>query len=440
MGHAGRDPGQGGPSMSLVFVLSTLLFIISGTALAYVVGALGIFAFWSTDNLKYLAILPQRIFSQIDVFSLMAMPFFILAGEIMNRMDVTKALVNFSMSLVGRFKGGLGHVSVVSSIFFAGVSGSAVADAAALASTLVPAMQQQGYTNRYAAAITAASSVIGPIIPPSIIMIFYGSLMQTSVGALFAAGVIPGLLLGGSLIVYNGIIAHRKNHPGGKDFNVPRFFPSVKNAAPALMMPVIILGGIVFGIVTPTEAGAIAVIAALWAGWVYGKLNGSVFYDCLKLTSSVSGMIFIVTAASACTAYVGALEQWPQRIATLANDSGLTGLKFLFAVNFIFLIAGMFMDAPMALFLLVPLLGPPCLVMGIDPTHLGIIICLNITIGLITPPIGACLIIVSSITGENYWKLSREILPFALVEITVLVLLILFPEISLYLPRFMNLL
>jgi TRAP-type C4-dicarboxylate transport system permease large subunit len=398
MDHAVRDTGQGGNSMSLVLVLSAILFIISGTALAYIVGALGVFAFWSTDNLRYLAILPQRIFSQIDVFSLMAMPFFILAGEIMNQMDVTKALVNFSMSMVGRFKGGLGYVSVVSSIFFAGVSGSAVADAAALSSTLVPAMRQQGYTNSYAAAITTAASVIGPI------------------------------------------IAHRKNHPGGKDFSVPRFFPSVKNAAPALMMPVIILGGIVFGIVTPTEAGAIAVIAALGAGWVYGKLSGSVFYDCLKRTSSVSGMIFIVTAASACTAYVGALEQWPQGIATLANELGLTGLKFLFVVNFIFLIAGMFMDAPMALFLLVPLLGPPCIAMGTDPTHLGIIICLNITIGLITPPIGACLVIVSSITGENYWKLSREILPFALTEIVVLVLLILFPEISLCLPRLMNLL
>jgi tripartite ATP-independent transporter DctM subunit len=426
--------------MSALFVLSLIVFAAAGTALAHIVGALGVLAFWVTDNLRYLAVMPQRIFSQLDVFSLMAMPFFIMAGEIMNQMNVTKALVDFSMSIVGRFKGGLGHVNIMSSVFFAGVSGSAVADSAALSSTLVPAMRQQGYTSRYAAAVTVASSVIGPIIPPSIILIFYGALMQTSVGALFAAGLFPGLLMAAALMVFNGVVAHQKNHPGGKGYSVPPFLPGLKKALPALALPFIILGGIVFGIVTPTEAGALAVIAALGAGWIYGKLNWSVFYDCLKRTSSVSGMIFIVMAASACTAYIGSLEQWPQRLAALATDSGLTGIEFLFAVNLVFLIAGMLMDAPMALFLLVPLFGPPCVAMGFDPTHLGIILCLNITMGLITPPIGACLIIVSSITGENYWKLSWAVLPFALIEIGVLFLIILFPELSLYLPRMMGLL
>ncbi|MCK5721375.1 MAG: TRAP transporter large permease subunit, partial [Gammaproteobacteria bacterium] len=223
--------------MTWIIVLSAILFLASGTALAYIVGALGVLAFWATDNLRYLAILPQRIFSQLDIFALMAMPLFIMTGEIMNRLGITRVLVDFSMSMVGRFKGGLGHVNIMTSLFFAGVSGAAVADAAALSNTLVPAMRQQGYTTRYAAAITVASSIIGPIIPPSIILIFYGALMQTSVGGLFAAGIIPGLVLAAALLTANSFFAHRQNHPGGKGYKVPPFLPSLRNAAPALMLP-----------------------------------------------------------------------------------------------------------------------------------------------------------------------------------------------------------
>ncbi len=424
--------------MTWIIVLSAILFLASGTALAYIVGALGVLAFWATDNLRYLAILPQRIFSQLDIFALMAMPLFIMTGEIMNRLGITRVLVDFSMSMVGRFKGGLGHVNIMTSVFFAGVSGAAVADAAALSNTLVPAMRQQGYTTRYAAAITVASSIIGPIIPPSIILIFYGALMQTSVGGLFAAGIIPGLVLAAALLTANSFFAHRQNHPGGKGYKVPPFLPSFRNAAPALMLPIIILGGIVFGIVTPTEAGGLAVVAALGAGWFYGNLSWQTFYECLKRTASVSGMIFIIMAAAACAAWIGSLEQWPQRLAALAIESGLTGLKFVFAVNLVFLAAGMVMDAPMALFLLVPLFGPTCVAQGVDPTHLGIILCLNITMGLVTPPLGACLMIVSSTSGENYWSLAGATLPFILVELFVLFLIIVLPEISLYLPRHMG--
>lgn len=426
--------------MIWLILLLAILFLISGTSLAYIVGAIGVLAFVAADNIRFLAVLPQRIFSQLDLFSLMAMPLFILTGEIMNRMGITRVLVDFSMALVGRFKGGLGHVNIMTSLFFAGVSGSAVADAAALSNTLVPAMRQQGYTDRYAAAITAASSIIGPIIPPSIILIFYGALMQTSIGGLFAAGILPGVLMASALLLFNGVVAHKKNHPGGRGYDVPAFFPSLRRALPALLLPVIILGGIVFGIVTPTEAGGLAVIAALAAGRFYGKLNWSTFYTCLKRTSSVSGMIFVIMAAGACMAWIGSLEQWPQRLATMATESGLTGLKFVFAVNLVFLVAGMVMDAPMALFLLVPLFGPACVAQGVDPVHLGIIFCLNITMGLVTPPLGGCLIIVSSTSGVNYWNLARATLPFVLVEIIVLFLIILLPELSLFLPRLMGIL
>jgi tripartite ATP-independent transporter DctM subunit len=212
----------------LVWIVAffAILFLISGAALAYVVGAAAVLSFIASDNIRYLAVLPQRIFSQLDVFALMAMVLFIMTGEVMNRTGVTRHLINFSMTIVGRFKGGLGHVNIMTSLFFAGVSGSAVADAAALSNTLIPAMREQGYSNRYAGAVTAASAVIGPIIPPSIILIFYGAWMQVSIGGLFAAGIIPGLLLGVVLLIANAVFAHRQDHPGGRGTQVPHFWSS----------------------------------------------------------------------------------------------------------------------------------------------------------------------------------------------------------------------
>ena len=421
--------------MAWFVVILAILFLAAGAALAYVVGAAAVLAFIATDNARYLAVLPQRIFSQLDIFALMAMVLFIMTGEVMNRTGVTRHLIDFSMSFVGRFKGGLGHVNIMTSIFFAGVSGSAVADAAALSNTLVPAMREQGYSNRYAGAVTAASSVIGPIIPPSIILIFYGAWMQVSIGGLFAAGIIPGLLLGGALLIANSFFAHRENHPGGRGTTVPHFWSSFVKSIPALLLPTIILGGIVFGIATPTEAAGVAVAAALTAGFFYGGVNMKVILKCIEKTAILSGSIFMVIAAAACFAYVGSLEQWPQQIATLAMESGFTGISFLLLINLIFLIAGMFMDVPMALALLVPLFGPAAVAQGVHPIHLGIILCLNLTMGLITPPLGGCLIVVSAISGVNYWKLARAILPFILVELIVLLVITLVPSISLYLPR-----
>ncbi len=252
--------------MAWVILILTVLFMAAGAPLAYVVGASSALGFVATDKVRYLAVLPQRVFSQIDVFALMAMCLFITTGEVMNRTGVTKALVDFAMSLVGRLRGGLGYVNVLTSIFFAGISGSAVADAAALSNTLVPAMLQKGYPRPYAAAITVAGSIIGPIIPPSIILIFYGALMQVSVGGLLAAGILPGFLLGVSLMIANWYFARRHHHPGGRHETVPPFFPTLFRAGPALMLPVIIVGGIVVGVVTPTEAAALAVVASIAAG------------------------------------------------------------------------------------------------------------------------------------------------------------------------------
>jgi len=423
---------------ALLVIAIAGLFLIAGTALAYVVGAAAVLAFIASDNVRYLAILPQRVFSQLDVFALMAMALFILAGEFMNRTGVTRYLVEFSMSLVGRFKGGLGHVNILTSVFFAGVSGSAVADAAALGNTLIPAMEKKGYLPAYAAAVTAASSIIGPIIPPSIILIFYGALMQVSVGGLFAAGLAPGLMLAGALLVMNTFFAHRRHHPGGKGEVLPPFWPSLLKAVPALVLPVIILGGIVFGIVTPTEAAGLAVVCALGAGLIYGGVNRRTLIDGLMQAATLNGSIFIILTAAACFGWIASLEQWPQKIGALVTESGLTGVGFLLLVNAFFLLAGMFMDVPMALALLVPLFGPVAMLQGLDPIHFGIVICLNLTIGMVTPPIGACLIVVSAISGRSYFEVARATLPFVCVEVAVLLIITLFPQICLYLPRLLG--
>lgn len=422
-----------------VLFAAMVLFLASGAPLAYVVGAGGNIGFLISGNARYLAVLPQRIFSQIDVFSLMAMPLFILTGELMNRSGCTRALVEFSMSIVGRLKGGLGHVNIMASIFFAGISGSAVADSAALGTTLIPAMREKGYTRAYAGAVTAASSIIGPIIPPSIIMIFYGSFMQTSIGGLFAGGIIPGLMLGGSLLVGNAFFAHRLDHPGGRREDVPRLLPSFLRAAPALMLPFIILGGIVFGVVTPTEAGALAALAAMTVGFLYEGMGRRKLWESFMATATLTGSIFIILVAAACAGWVASLEQIPQGIGAVVNRLGLTGTHYLLILNGIFLMAGMVMDIPMALALLVPIFGPAALAQGIDPIHLGIVVCLNLTIGLVTPPIGGCLIVVSAIAGENYWTLARATLPFVSIEVAVLLLIVFVPELSLFLPRALGL-
>jgi tripartite ATP-independent transporter DctM subunit len=422
-----------------ILLLALAALLASGAALAYVVGALGNLGFLLSGNARYLAVLPQRIFSQIDVFSLMAMPLFILTGELMNRSGCTRALVDFSMSLVGRFKGGLGHVNIMANIFFAGISGSAVADAAALGTTLIPAMQEKGYSNRYAGAVTAAASIIGPIIPPSIIMIFYGAFMQTSIGGLFMGGIVPGLLLGGGLMAGNTYFAHRRNHPGGKGEPMPKIGLSFLRAAPALMLPLIILGGIVFGVVTPTEAGALAALLAGTLGFFYEGMDLHKLWEGFRETAILSGSIFMVLTAAACAGWIASLEQLPQGVGHIVNELGLTGVRYLLLVNLVFLIAGMFMDVPMALALLVPIFGPTAMAQGIDPIHLGVVLCLNLTIGLVTPPIGGCLLVISAIARENYWAMARETLPFVAIEIVVLLAITFFPDLVLVLPRILGL-
>lgn len=412
-----------------------MVLVVAGVAVAYALGAASVLSFIATDNSRYLAILPQNFFSQIDVFALMAMPLFILTGEIMNRAGITKALIDLAMAMMGRIKGGLGHVNVLASVFLSGISGSAVADAAALGKTVVPAMRARGYSNLYASALTAAASMIGPIIPPSIIMVFYGAIMQTSVSAMFIGGVIPGLLLALALFGANSFFAYRHNHPGGRRDEVPRLWPSFLHAAPSLSLPVIILGGIVFGVVTPTEAAALAVVAAVVIGLYYGGMNWGELRESLTQTASLTGTIFIILGAVAAFGWLAGYLSLPQLLGSSVRELSLGKWEYLVLINIVFFVAGTFFEPPVLLALLVPLLGPQAVALGVDPVHLGIILTLNLTLGLITPPLGGCLLVVSAVTQVEYWALSKAVLPFIVVEALVLVVIIFVPELTLVLPR-----
>lgn len=415
--------------------VATVVLLASGLALAYVIGGSAVLAFLATGNGRYLAILPQQIFSKIDVFALMAMPLFILAGEVMNRGGVTRALIDLSMALVGRLRGGLGHVNILTSVFFAGISGSAVADAAALSNTLVPAMRERGYTDTYASAITAASSIIGPIVPPSIILIFYGALMQTSVTALFLAGILPGLLLAAALFLVNGFFAWRDDHPRLGRGEAPPLLRTLLRSAPALLLPLIIVGGIVLGWMTPTEAAAVAVFVAVAAANFYDGLRLDDLIAGLRRTVTLSGSIFMILTAIAALGHLGALERLPQAISSGVNDLGLGPVEYMILMNVLFILAGMVLDVPVALALLVPLLAPVALAQGADPVHLGIVLCFNLCIGLVSPPLGGCLLVVSTVTKTSYWRLARAVIPFVVAEIVVLAVLIAVPDISLTIPR-----
>jgi tripartite ATP-independent transporter DctM subunit len=421
--------------MTWLVLLAATALLLSGLAIAYVIGATAVLAFFAAGNERYLAILPQQIFSQIDVFALMAMPLFILVGELMNRGGITRVLIDLSMSIVGRVRGGLGYVNVVTAVFFSGISGSAVADAAAMSSTLVPAMRERGYKDAYVGALTAASSIIGPIIPPSIVLIFYGALMQTSVTALFIAGILPGLLLAAALMLANAYYAWRHDHPKLEKGETPPFGPSLLRAAPALMLPLIILGGIVLGLTTPTEAAVVAVFVALGAGWFYEGITARNLLESLQRTAVLSGSIFVLLTGIAALGYLGALERIPEAIGTLVHDLGLGPMEYMIVLNVVFLLAGTVLEVPVALALLVPLLAPVALEQGANPIHLGIVLCFNLCIGMISPPLGGPLLVVSTVAKIDYWELSKAVIPFVFIETAVLAILIAFPEISLVLPR-----
>lgn len=419
-------------TMFVVFFVHALI----GVPLFMSLLATAVVGFCFVDLEMIARLMPQQFFNGINSFSLMAIPFFILAGNLLNASGMTTRLMDVARCLVGHWRGGMGHVNVVGSVFFSGVNGSAVADTSALGSLLVPAMRKDGYSTAFAAGLTAGSSLIGPIIPPSIFMILYSALTNTPVGPLFLSGVIPGLLLGFAYMLLNAMYARKHRLPvSGQWAGWPKLLMSIFYALPALVAPFIIVAGIVLGKVTPTESGALT--AAYVA--VYGILSRSLklrnLLKALVETARLSSAIFLIIAASATVSWLLSYVQAPAQFAHLITPFIDNPTMVLLLISLITFITGMFMEEVSALTLLTPVFLPVAMQAGIDPIHLGIVITLNITIALITPPMGACVYVAAAVSKLDILELFKTIWPFVLVAIIVLLFIIFFPSLALWLPQ-----
>ena len=423
--------------MLILFLPLFLTFLLIGLPVFFgMLAAPGILLMLNGQE-RDLTLLYRNLYNGMDSFPLMAIPFFMLAGELMNRGGITLRLVEFAQALMGHFRGGLAHVNILSSMLFAGLSGSAVADTSALGSMLIPAMEKQGYTRRFAAAITAASSVIGPIIPPSGIMIIYAYVMGESVAALFLAGIVPGILVGVGLMIAVKVMADRYEFPiaAPRQSWGQRGQASLKAFFP-LMTPVIILGGILGGVFTPTEAAAVAAVYALVISlFVLRTMRISELPDVLGRAALTSAVVLLLVGAAMSFKTVISLSQTPQMMADWILTLTADPLILLLMINLFLFIVGMFLDAGPAIIILAPILGPVFTGMGVDSVHFAIIMCVNLTVGLATPPMGLVLFVASAVSGEKVMTIARAILPFLLVEVLVIFLITYVPAISLTIPR-----
>jgi tripartite ATP-independent transporter DctM subunit len=421
----------------IIVLLIFFFFILIGLPIGVTLGVAGIAGLVQIGGDNFLTMAPKRYFEGLDLFTFMAMPFFILAGEIMNRSGITEKLAAFADALVGYLRGGLAHSNMIASVLFAGMTGAAVADTAAFGNTLVPAMVKEGYTRPFSCAVTVAGSIIGPTIPPSNLMVIYGSLMGVSIAGLFAAGIVPGLLICVLCMAVIALLGKRLNLPKSKErFSLLRILWAFKSSFLAIMMPGIILGGILGGIVTPTEAAAIAVFYALFISVViYRALTLKDIVEMLIRTARITGIVFLIIASASILSWWMTFMQIPQKIAAFFLFLSSNPNVIIALILTLLLVVGMFMDINAALIILAPVLGPLTTTIGMDPVHAGIMIVLALNISLMTPPVGACLFVMSSVTGERIEKISMSLIPFLVVEISILFLVAFWDDLTLFIPR-----
>ncbi|MFZ9635377.1 MAG: TRAP transporter large permease, partial [Alphaproteobacteria bacterium] len=412
-------------TMAIIFVV--LLAI--GAPVAVAMGLTGAIAVTMLDEIP-LEVIAQRFVTGVDSFPLLAVPFFILAGALMNTGGTTQRLVRLANVLVGRFTGGLGHVNVVSNMIMAGMSGSAAADAAGTGSVLIPAMARAGYSRPFAAALTAAASTIGPIIPPSIPFVVFGVLASVSIGRLFLGGAIPGLLMGLYLMAAVYIIARRRGYARGAKPTGGEVWTAFRDALPALMLPAIIVWGIAGGVVTPTEASVLAVLYALFLGTVvYRELSWDSTFAIFGEAAMTTATVMFIVAASALLAWVLTREQAGPQLVRLVTSVSTDPFVILLVLNVILLVLGCFLETLSLMILLVPVLMPLIKTLGIDPVHFGVMFTLNLMIGLITPPVGMSMFITCRIAGIQVAEFAREIWPFVIALVAVLLVVTYFPSV-----------
>ncbi|MGO1395166.1 MAG: TRAP transporter large permease [Halomonas sp.] len=377
----------------------------------------------------------HRMINGVDSFPLLAIPFFILAGNLMNNGGITSRIFDFAKALMGWMRGGLGHVNVGASIVFSGMSGAAVADAGGLGTIEIKAMKDAGYDEEFSVGITAASSTIGPIIPPSLPMVIYGVMASVSVGQLFVAGLVPGLLMGLVLMAMITIISRRRGYTRDAVFSFPVLGHSFKRAFLSLLTPVIIVGGIMSGAFTPTEAAIAAVVYALMLGGVvYRSLTWRRLLKVSMETIETTAVILLIVAGASIFAWILTSNQVTQHVVTLLGPFADNPIATLIIINLVLIVVGCFMETIAAITILVPVLLPVAITAGVDPVHFGVIMVLNLMIGLLTPPVGMVLYVLSRVSGISFEKCMRGTLPFLVPLVVALLLVTFVPAISLWLP------
>ncbi|MGQ3000983.1 MAG: TRAP transporter large permease [Hydrogenophaga sp.] len=422
--------------MTTVLGLVFLALMVIGAPIAFAMLIAGLVAVWLKPGLSSLVVM-QNLFSGLDSFPLMAIPFFILAAELMAGGALTDVLLKFAARLVGMRRGGLGHANILTLTFFSGISGSALADAAGPGAMLIKMMRKAGYKDAYAAALTASTAIVGPIIPPSIIMIVYAMTDNSvSITGLFLAGVVPGFLIALSLMVVNHIVSVRRGYRSSPELLDPA--PLLRlfwRALPALMLPVIILGGIHLGIFTPTEASAAAVLYALLVGrFVYGTLQWNMLPAILFRSALMTASILFIVATSAVFAWVLTVGQIPQTMAAWIAGMSLSPIELLIAINVLLLLVGIFIEPLPGVMIMVPILGPLAEAAGLNSLHFAIVVIVNLTLGMVTPPVGGLLFVTSAVSGVRMGPMVREMVPMLVALFGVLMLLTFVPAFSTWLP------
>lgn len=420
--------------MSILYLfLILLVLLIAGAPVAVALGVASL-VFILFDGMPSLVVLHNMV-AGINSFPLIAVPFFIMAGHLMNTSGITTKIFAFARAAVGWMYGGLGHVNVGASVIFAGMSGAAVADAGGLGNIEIRAMKDAGYDTDFSVGITAASSTIGPIIPPSLPLVVYGVIADTSIGQLFAAGLIPGLLMAMSLMVMVAVYSRIRKYPRDDRFSMSIFISSFGHAILPLMTPIIIVGGILTGLFTPTEAAIAAVAYSLFLGlFVYRTLSWKQILKVSQDTVETTASIMMIVAASSIFAWILTANQVAQAFATELLSFTQDKTAILLIIMLIVLVVGCFMETIAAITILTPVLLPVAMQFGIDPVHFGIILILNLMIGLLTPPVGMVLYVLSKVSGVPFERCVVATAPFLVPLIIVLVLLTFIPALSMWLP------
>lgn len=425
----------------IILVLSFLVFLSLRVPIAWSIGLAGLFTLLvSMPFLPTVTTMAQRMATSLDSFTLLAIPFFILAGQIMNRGGIAVRLINFAKAIVGPLPGGLAFVNIISCMLFGAISGSAVAAASAIGGFMNPMMEKDGYSKPFSAAVNITSATTGLIIPPSNVLIVYSLASGgVSIAALFIAGYVPGLLLGLALMVVAAIYSIIKKYPTDKLVSLKEFFKRFISAFPSLMLLVVVIGGIVAGIFTATEASAIAVIYALILGFVYKEIRFKDIVPILMETTKTSAIVLLLVATSIAMSWVMSYENIPQEISSALLGISDNPIVILILINLILLFVGVFMDMTPAVLIFTPIFLPIVTSLGMDPIHFGIIMILNLCIGLCTPPVGSVLFVGCSVANLKIQQVIKPLVPLFIAMIVILLVITYFPELTLWLPRLFDL-